>query len=431
MGKKRGIKHGSKRPVQRFKTIVEHKRMGRKRFTGNSEKGVLPEPLPKTALKILSVLAADGVAEQAMIAADCVKSNVSYWVRRFKEAGALVLRETQVPNSSGPVGKTPEYKPGHPHYYDLTSYGSKLLTLGDGRLYLPLLFEDRPLIFKVLQRESKAIPWKPMGNVRFWHKKGIMLAGVTVELHEGLGPNHDQANVMIHPGHIKGFNVDELMMDSARIVEQVKFFLEATYGLVLDAKGELPKRKDGKGPIRPRWRIYDPIIKEWMESGSVEIPGYGAADASPEPSKHGVRDPLSNEAHFEFENPSDAKIAASLFPSMTYDSNKQKLIDGLTAPAVIRETHQIVSCLVHRVEVLTVEVNKVKAVRAEVSGVMVEFRRLADSLSKLENLDSLPGISADLQRIVGVLGSLTNLEREGKSEGSAGAKDSGGKGYVS
>jgi hypothetical protein len=235
---------------------------------------------------------------------------------------------------------------------------------------------------------------------------------------------------MIHPGHIKGFNLDELMMDSARIVEQVKFFLEATYGIELDQKGELPKRKDGKGPIRPRWRIYDPIIKDWMESGSVEIPGYAAADASPEPSKHGVKDPLSNEPHFEYEDPADAKMAAYLFSSGTYDPAKQKLMDGLSGPALIRDTHQIVSYLVHRVEVLTVEVNKVKAVEAEVSGVMVEFRRLANSLSKLDNLEKLPGISVDLQRIAGVLGNLTNLENDGKSESSTGAKDSGGKDYV-
>jgi hypothetical protein len=341
-----------------------------------------------------------------------------------------------VPNSSGPVGKTPEYKPGHPRYYDLTKHGSTLLTLGDGRLYLPILFEDRPLIFKVLQRENKAIPWKPMGNVRFWHKKGIMLAGVTVELHEGLGPNHDQANVMIHPGHVKGFNVDELMMDSARIVEQVKFFLESTYGIVLESKGELPKRRDGDGPIRPRWHVYDPIVKQWMESGSVEIPGYGAADASPLPSKHGVRDPLSNEPHFEFENPADAKIAASLFP-FTYDAGKQRLMDGLTAPALIRATHEQVASMVcqmldlkRQFGVLTVEFNKVKAETSQVGGVMAELHRLADALCKLDNLDKLPSIAVDLQRIAGVLGKFTDLEA-GQGKDPAAAAGEGGKGYVS
>ncbi len=55
-GQKRGVKHGSKRPVQRFKASVEHKgSVNGKRFIGNSEKGVLPDPLPKRALKILSV----------------------------------------------------------------------------------------------------------------------------------------------------------------------------------------------------------------------------------------------------------------------------------------------------------------------------------------------------------------------------------------
>ena len=61
---------------------------------------------------------------------------------------------------------------------------------------------------------------------------------------------------------------------------------------------------------------------------------------------------------------------------------------------------------------------------------MVEFKRLGDALSKLENLEKLPEISVDLQRIAGVLGKLTDLEG-GQSTASAAGKDSGGKDYVS
>jgi hypothetical protein len=427
---KRGLKPSSTHPVRRFDSRTERKGIcRRKRFIGNSAKCVLPDPLPETAFKILSTLGAKGVAEEAMVAAKLkAKSSVSRWVRLFKAAGALVIDEQEVPNSTGPLGKPPIYKPGTPRYYLLTPYGSKLITGSDNLLHFPVLFEDRPLIFRVIEREKRVIPWKPLGDVRFWRKKGVMLAGVTVELHEKLGPNKDQANVMIHPGPIKGFNVDELLADSAATVERVKGMLEATYGIVLSPKGELPQRKDKSGPIRPRWRVYDPIVRDWMEAGSVEVPGYGAADASPLPSKGGVRDPQSNEPHAEFDNPLDAKVAASLYPFLSDDPAKRKLMDGLYAPALIRDTHSQVSSLVaqisdlkHQFGVLTVEFNKVKAETSQVGGVMVELHRLADALSKLDNLDKLPAITEDLQRIVNVLSRVQNAE----------ASESGGKGYVS
>ena len=435
MAGKRGVKPSSKRPVQRFKGSVEQSSCRRpKRFVGNSDAGVLPNPLPKRARKILSVLGADGVAEEAMVAADCVKGNVSYWVKRFLKADALRLRQTQVPNSSGPVGKTPEYKPGHPHYYDLTEYGSKLLTSGDGRLYFPVLFEDRPLIFRVLQRESVSIPWRQLGDVRHWRKSGIMLAGVRVELHDKLGPNHNEANVEIHPGHIKGFNVDELMMDSVQIVERVKGLLAYNYGLVLSEKGELPKSKtESSGP---QYRVYLPVAKEWVAAGSVNVPGVGAVDASPEPpGKGGVRDPLSNIPHVEFKNPADAALMASLYGHgvVSNDPARQNTVDAIFAPALLRAIHGMVAGLVVRVSglerqgsELSVEFGRVKAETSQVSGVMAELHRLADALSKLDNLDKLPSITDDLGRIVEVLGKLKDLDDgKGKTSGE------GGKGYVS
>ncbi len=427
--KKRGVKPSSKRPVQRFKDSVKHKQGGRrKRFIGDSKAGVLPHPLPKRGLKILSVLGADGVAEQAMVAADCTKGNVSYWVSRFIKADALRLRQTQVPNSWGPVGKTPEYKPGHPHYYDLTEYGSKLLTLGDGRLYFPVLFEDRPLIFKVIERESIPIPWKQLGDVRHWHKSGVMLAGVRVELHDKLGPNHDEANVEIHPGHIKGFNVDELMMDSVRIVERVKFILESNYGLLLSEKGELPKSKTKSSG--PRYRVYLPQAKQWILHGSVDVAGVGALDASPEHSKSGVRDPLSNVPHVEFNSAQDAALMASFYQNdLSCDPAKQNSVNAVFAPSILRDVHRIVRGLVVRVESLSSDVNQVKSDQANVKQVAVEIKRLADALSTLENLERLPGIAVDLSRVVGVLSRLTDLGAEQPKTGNP--EGSGGKDYVS
>ena len=71
----------------------------------------LLEPLPEKAQKILAALGADGVASEAVRIAKCVKSNVSYWKDRFIKAGALRLKQD-----------------GIVKYYELTPYGSKLLT---------------------------------------------------------------------------------------------------------------------------------------------------------------------------------------------------------------------------------------------------------------------------------------------------------------
>lgn len=426
---KRTVKHGSKHPVRRFDTSLKPKRGRRpKRFIGNSAKDVLPYPLPTRAWKILSILGARGVAGEAAVGAKVVKSTVSYWINRFIHAGALILDEEEIPNSTKPLGSPKQYKPGAPRYYLLTDYGSKLITRGDGVLNFPILFEDRPLIFKVLEREKLSIPWKPLGDVRFWRKKGVMLAGVTVELHDGLGPLKNEATVMIHPGQVKGFNADELLADSAAIVERVKGLLEGTYGIVLEGKGRLPIDRKTHEPIKPRFCVYHPDCKAWMASASVDIPGFAGADASPHPSKHGIRDPLNKEDHFEYVEGKDAALLASMPPSVAHDPAKQGLVDALTAPVIWRETFRLVSSLVCKVEALSVEVNTVKAGQVQVSGVLVELHRLAEGFSKLEKL---PEIAESLQKVTGILGQLVALNDGPDKVKVSQESGAGGKDYVS
>ncbi len=389
----------------------------------------MPDPLPERAWKILSVLGARGVAGEAAVGAKVVKSTVSYWIKRFIASHALILDEAEVPNSTGRLGQPRQFKPGTPRYYLLTPYGSKLITQGDGRLHFPILFEDRPVIFKVKQREKKPIPWKPLGDVRHWRKFGVMLAGVTVELHDGLGPLHNEAAVEIHPGRIKGFNVDELLADSVCIVERVKYFLEATYGIQLSDKGELPKDRKTGEPIKPRFCVYRPECKEWMAAGSMDIPGYAGADESPQPSKHGVRDPLSNEPHFEYTDSKDAALLASMPAVIADNLAKQDLYNALTAPTLWRETHRLCSLLVGRVEALSTDVNQMKPVNSQIDEVVVDLKRLADALSKLENLDK---IRDSLQTVSGILTQLVDAEASGKGQ-SKGSQESngGGNAYVS
>jgi hypothetical protein len=64
--------------------------------------------------------------------AGCCKSNVTYWKNKFVEAGALRLKVDDLVK-----------------YYELISYGSKLLTGSDGNLRLPVVLEDHAVKFKV------------------------------------------------------------------------------------------------------------------------------------------------------------------------------------------------------------------------------------------------------------------------------------------
>ncbi len=194
----RVIEPSSKGAVQRFNKSFE-----------------LLEPLPEKAQKILAVLGADGVASEAVKIANCVKSNVSYWKDRFIQAGALRLKQD-----------------GIVKYYELTPYGSKLLTGSDGEMRLPMVFEDHALKFQVLRRERCKVDWEKLGEPRNWRKLGVLIGNVRVELNLGLEPS-----VIIHPGQVKGFNVDELEMEAARIVERTRVVLEQNLGMLLSESG--------------------------------------------------------------------------------------------------------------------------------------------------------------------------------------------------
>lgn len=217
------------------------------KFNGGFE---LIEPLPPTAKKILAILGADGVASEAQRTIGCVKSNITYWKNKFLNAGALTIR------CDGVI-----------KYYNLTPYGSKLLAGSDGRVRLPLLFEDRPVKFKVIRREQSRLDWKPLGNPNNWRKLGVKIGEVRVVINERLGPNHDEANVIIHPGQMKGFESSEVFESSVRTVERVRSILEVKFGMLLDEVGEVVGT--------PRYHVYRPECHDWIAAGCVEIKAWG------------------------------------------------------------------------------------------------------------------------------------------------------------
>ncbi len=297
----RFIEHGSKRAVQRFNRSFE-----------------LLEPLPEKAQKILAVLGADGVASEAVRIANCVKSNVTYWKNRLVKAGALRLRLD-----------------GIVKYYELTPYGSKLLTGSDGEIRLPVVLEDHALKFLVLRRERCRVDWEKLGEPRNWRKLGVVIGVVRVELNLGLEPT-----VIIHPGQVKGFNVDELEMEAARIVERTRVILEQKFGMQLSESGT-PLHK-------PRWRIYRPECHEWISAGTVEVEEVGALDHSP---THDRKDPLSGRPHLEY---SDKRLAARAaeFP-VAHDSSKRLAVSAVEFPLVLANLEAKLDALYGQFERLT------------------------------------------------------------------------------
>jgi hypothetical protein len=298
---KRIIEPSSKGAVQRFNKSFE-----------------LLMPLPEKAQKILAVLGADGVASEAVRIANCVKSNVSYWKDRFIKAGALRLKVD-----------------GIVKYYELTPYGSKLLTGSDGEMRLPVVFEDHALKFVVLRRELCRVDWEKLGEPRNWRKLGVLIGAVRVELNLGL-----EATVVIHPGQIKGFNVDELEMEAARIVERTRVVLEQKFGLQLSENG-VPLHN-------PRWRVYRPECHEWISAGTVEVEGVGALDHSP---THDKKDPLSGRPHLEY---SDKRLAARAaeFP-VAHDSSKLLAVSAVEFPMVLANLEAKLDALYGQFERLT------------------------------------------------------------------------------
>ena len=384
--KHRLVKHSSKKVVQWFNGCIEL--------------NVLPQPLPQAALDILGVLCAEGCDAEAVRIAGVVKSDVSYWKNRFVRAGALVLRESQTPETLGKPKKDQRFSAGRPKYYDLTPYGSKLLTGSDNQLRLPVVFEDYPAKFRVLQWERPgSIDWERLGAPRNWVKLGFRVTGVRVV--------KTPRNVIVHPGALKGFDVDALEVDSGRIVERVRYILEVRFGMQLSDDCEFLH-----GPM---WQVYRPEAREWIKAGSVKVEGIGALDESPKPWLKS----LSKVPHVEFERKEHAAIAQS-WPPVASDPAKRLASAAPRYPLYLEEVHRMVVGLVGQVEVLTAEVGSVKNFEGQVSEVLVDLKRLSLALAKLENLDK---ICESLQKITGILSRLVDLDGNGSAEA---VKGSGG-----
>jgi hypothetical protein len=149
--------------------------------------------------------------------------------------------------------------------YKLTPYGSKVLTRGEGYFPEVCCLEDYAIKFEVKEWERLPLNWKRLGRPRNWEKLGIKIGNIRVV--------RTSKSVIIHPGRLRGFDVDELLMLSGRIVERARMALENRFGLVLSEVG-VPLHQ-------PITRFYSEEAGELVKLGTTIVEDVGSVDNSP------------------------------------------------------------------------------------------------------------------------------------------------------
>ena len=205
-------------------------------------------PLTKKGLQILKLLGAGNPAINVAKVVGCSRSNVCYWKNKFLNMGAIRLQVRDVV-----------------HLYRLTPFGSKVLTRSEGYFPEVCCLEDQAVKFQVLEWEKAPLDWKRLGRPRNWEKMGVKIGNVRVV--------RTSKSIIVHPGKVQGFDVDELLMLSGRIVERVRMVLENRFGLLLSEVG-VPLHQ-------PVTRFYSEEARELVKLGTTIVEDVGSIDNSP------------------------------------------------------------------------------------------------------------------------------------------------------
>lgn len=198
-------------------------------------------------LNILKLLA-EGIP-QSEIAKKCsfIKTKVNYWTKKFLKNG--IIREKIS---------------GKPKFYQLTVYGTKILTGSDGDFPFSCVLEDYPFKFKIEDDFSDGrIDWVKVGKPKNWVKWGVILFGCYVE--------RTTKNVIIHTGLCMGFDPNALVAEAGRKIERLKVVLE-NRGVFLSPIG-FPLHK-------PIFRFYTSEAEVLNQFGTFYSEN-GSIDSSP------------------------------------------------------------------------------------------------------------------------------------------------------
>jgi hypothetical protein len=265
----RTVEPASHKPVQQFNGKIE--------LLGFSQRG----------LRILRVLGTpDCTASDAAKVVGCSKSLVSHWKNHAIKTGCLRLTTDSIVK-----------------YYDLTPLGKKILessknlTTGERCVAIGAVhvLEDHAVKFEILKEEDKHHPidWRKLGQPRNWVKLGFKLGNVRVV--------KTSRHIIIHPGKLRDFDADALLVLAGQIVGRVRLELMVRFGMVLS--------EEGVALHAPVWEVFTPEAKELEDLGTFKVHlkdgATGGLDNSPPDRKR----------HFEY-NRKELAVAAVRSPEL-------------------------------------------------------------------------------------------------------------------
>jgi hypothetical protein len=283
----RAVESVSHKAVQQFNGKIE--------LLGFSQRG----------LRILRVLGTpDCTASDAAKVVGCSKSLVSHWKNHALKTGCLRLLVD-----------------GIVKYYELTPLGKKILecsknfTTGEAGFGCVHVLEDHAVKFEILKQEDadRRIDWRKLGEPRNWVKWGFKLGNVRVV--------KTSRSIIIHPGKLRDFDADTLLVTAGQIVGRVRLELMVRFGMVLSEEGV---------PLHaPVWEVFTPEAKELDDAGTFKVHMrdgvVGGLDNSPPDRKR----------HFEY-NRKELAVAAVRSPELFVELTQKvdalaKTVEGLVS----------------------------------------------------------------------------------------------------
>ena len=294
----RTVEHVSRKPVQQFNGKIE--------LLGFSQRG----------LKILRVLGTpDCTASDAAKVVGCSKSLVSHWKDHAIKVGVLRLQAD-----------------GIVKYYELTPFGLKFLagsmdfTTSERCVAVGVVnvLEDHAVKFEILKGEDagRRIDWRKLGAPRNWVKLGFKLGNVRVV--------KTSRHIIIHPGKLRDFDADRLLVMAGEIVGGVRLELMVRFGMVLSEEGV---------PLHdPVWEVFTPEAEAFEGAGTFKVHmgdgAVGGLDNSPPDRKR----------HFEY-NRKELAVAAVRSPELFVELAQKVNVLIQTVNGLVTVNEQLVGLL--------------------------------------------------------------------------------------
>ena len=190
------------------------------------------------------------IARDVSFSVPCSKSTVNYWKDKFVNMGALRLFKIDV------------FKE-----YALTAYGSNILTTRETGVSPEVcVLEDQAIKFEVINWGNiDRLDWRKLGSPRNWEKLGVKIGNIRVV--------RTSRSLIVHPGRLRGFDIDELLLLSGRIIKRVRMILENRFNITLT--------DNGTSLHQPITRFSSQEAKQLIKYGTTIVENIRSIDNNP------------------------------------------------------------------------------------------------------------------------------------------------------